>query len=382
MRRFVFIALFVVVGLFPTRSRAQNTITTVAGGQLPNNVASTAAGLEGVYGVARDASGNVYALTDVGVIYKATPSGGLTIYAGNITAGYSGDNGPATAALLGEPFAGAVDANGNLYFSDSANCVIRKVTASTGIITTVVGNGGCDYTGDGGLATSATLDYPQGIALDPSGNLYIVDYYNNVIRRVDASTQIITTYAGTSAQGYSGDGGPATQATLGYPVGVATDASGNVYIADSNNEVIRFVNNDTGIISTIAGTGTPGYAGDDGPATSALLNYPAVVAVDSSGNLYIGDTDNAVVRKVNANNVITTIIGNHAYGFGGDGGPAVSATLTNPFGLAVDAAGDVWVADYWNNRIRMYSATSLNISTVVGNGSVYDGNAATNASLY
>ena len=383
MRRAVFVLLAILAAILPVRTRAQNTITTVAGGALPNNVPNTGAGLEGVYGVVRDANGNLYVLTDVGVIYKATPSGGMSIYAGNITGGYTGDGGQATAATLDEPFAGALDANGNLYFSDSGNCVIRKITASTGIITTVVGNGNCNYTGDGGPASNATLDFPQGIAIDPLGNLFIVDYNNDVVRRVDGTTNIITTFAGNGNVGYTGDGGVATQAELGFPVGIATDAAGNVYIADAGNNVVRFVNvGSNNTISTVAGTGTAGYSGDDGQATSALLNYPAAVAVDSSNNLYIADTENAVIRTVNANHAINTIIGDHGYGFGGDGGPALQATLTNPFGLAVDAAGDVWVADYWNNRIRMYAVANGNFNTVVGNGSVYDGLAATSASLY
>jgi trimeric autotransporter adhesin len=382
MRRLVFTALVVLAALLPVQTRAQNTITTVAGGQLPNNVPNTGAGLEGVYGLVRDSTGNLYVITDVGVIYKATPSGAMSIYAGNITGGYTGDGGLATAATLDEPFAGALDANGNLYFSDSQNCVIRKITARTGIITTVVGNGNCNYTGDGGPAASATLDFPQGVAIDPLGNMFIVDYNNDVVRRVDASTNVITRFAGNGNVGYTGDGGAATQATLGFPEGVATDGAGNVYIADAGNNVVRFVNATTNIITTVAGTGNPGYAGDGGPATSALLTYPAAVAVDSSNNFYIADTDNAVIRKVDGNHNITTIIGNNQYGFGGDGGPALQATLTNPFGLAVDSAGDVWVADYWNNRIRMYAAVTGIFNTVVGNGSVYDGLAATSGSLY
>ncbi|MFZ3215591.1 MAG: choice-of-anchor D domain-containing protein, partial [Candidatus Acidiferrales bacterium] len=381
MRRLVFVLPLILAALLPAPSLAQNTINTIAGGELPNNVAATAAGLEGVFGVVRDANANLYVLTDVGVIYKVTPSGAMTIYAGNITAGYSGDGGPATAALLAEPFAGALDASGNLYFSDSANCVIRKITASTGIITTVVGNGACNYTGDGGPATSAALYGPQGIAFDPAGNLFIADTDNTVIRKVTASTGIISTFAGNGNSGYSGDGGAATQATLSYPLAVATDANGNLYIADSQNNAIRLVNSGTNIITTVAGNGAAGYSGDGGPAAGALLNYPAGVALDTAGNLYISDTSNAVIRKV-VDGTINTIIGNGNYAFSGDGGPALSASLTNPFALAVDAAGDVWIADLWANRIRMYSATTLNINTVVGNGSVYDGNAPTAASLY
>jgi trimeric autotransporter adhesin len=388
MRPVVLLAILGLANAFSASGQI-NTITTVAGGELPNNVPPTTAGLEGVYGVARDASGNLFVITDVGVIYKVTPGAAapssMAIYAGNITAGYSGDGGPAASALLWEPFAGAVDAAGDLYFSDSDNCVVREIVASTGIINTVAGNGTCRYSGDGGAATSAELNYPQGIALDTSGNLFIVDYYNDVIREVNTKG-IISTYAGVyNKPGYAGDGGAATSAELDYPEAVATDTNGNLYIADSGNNVIRRVNTD-GDITTVVGIypGNSGYSGDGGAATSALMNYPAGIAVDSSGNLYISDTQNAVIREVTASTGdISTIVGNHAFGFGGDGGAATSATLSNPFGLAVDSTtGNLWIADYWNNRIRLYTPSNKTINTVVGDGSVYDGSVATSASLY
>ena len=379
--------------LFANVAYGQNTISTVAGSAAPNNVSPTAASIEGPVGVVRDASGNLFVLTDSGVIYKVTagtagtaaPST-LVIFAGNNTAGLTASGIQATAARTNEPDGGALDANGNFYFADGGNCVIREVVASTGIINTIVGNGTCGFSGDNGPATSAQLNFPQGIAFDGSGNLYIADINNNVIRRVAASTNIITTYAGTGAQGFSGDGNQATSATFEFPQAVATDANGNLFIADSGNNVIRRVDVGTNVITTVVGSvpGNAGYSGDGGPATGATLRQPGGIAVDAAENLYISDSDNAVVRKVTAStNIITTIIGNHGFGFGGDGGPALSATLTNPLLLTVDSTtGNVWIPDFWNNRVRMYTAGNLQISTVVGNGLVGDGGPATSASLY
>jgi trimeric autotransporter adhesin len=366
----------------------QNTISTVAGSAPPTNVSPTAAAIEGPVGVVRDAAGNLFVLTDSGVIYKVTPGtvapSTLVIYAGTNTAGKATSGIPATSALTNEPDGGALDASGNFYFSDGGNCVIREVVAATGIINTVVGNGQCGFSGDGGLATSAMLNVPQGIAFDGTGNLFIADLNNNVIRRVDAATKIITTYAGTGAQGFTGDGGPATSATLGFAQAVATDANGNLFIADTNNNVIRHVAVGTQIITTVVGTGVFGFSGDGGPATQATMQAPAGLVVDAAENIYIADSENAVIRKVTAaTNIITTIVGTRGFGFGGDGGPAVSALLTNPFGIALDpATGNLWISDFWNNRIRLYNASNQQISTVVGSGLVGDGGVATSASLY
>jgi sugar lactone lactonase YvrE len=381
--------LMMMVG-FASGAWGQNTISTVAGSAAPNNVAPTAASIEGPVGVVRDPSGNLYVLTDSGVVYKVTipPTGApstLVIFAGNTDAGPAKSGIQATAAKTSEPDGGALDANGNFYFADGGNCVIREVVASTGIINTVVGNGTCGFSGDNGPATSAELAAPQGIAFDGSGNLYIADINNNRIRRVDGSTKFITTYAGTGAQGFTGDNGPATSATFGFPEAVATDANGNLFIADSDNNVIRRVDVETGIITTVVGTGAQNYSGDGGPATAATMQIPGGIVVDASENLYIADSGNAVIRKVTAaTGIINTIVGVQSkFGFGGDGGPALSASLTNPFLLAVDSTtGNVWIPDYWNNRVRMYTASSGTITTVVGNGLVGDGGPATSASLY
>jgi uncharacterized protein (TIGR03437 family) len=276
-----------------------------------------------------------------------------TIYtlAGNGTQGFSGDNGPATGAELFQPLGVALDSAGNVYVADSSNNRIRKV--SNGVITTVAGNGTPGFSGDGGPATSTGVYGPSGVALDSAGSLYIADAGNNRIRKV--SNGVITTVAGTGGWGGDGgDGGPATSAQLFVPAGVALDSAGSLYIADAGNNRIRKVSN--GVITTVAGNGTLGYSGDGGPATNAQLYGPEGVAVDSAGNIYIADMDNNRIRKV-SNGVITTMAGNGTQGFSGDNGPAISAELYRPEGIAVDATGNLCIADTWNNRIRILTPT-------------------------
>ena len=386
--------LFVVASAAHGQSTSQNTISTVAGGPPPNNIAPTAptASLAGPQSIVRDPSGNFFVVTDAGVIYKVTPGttapSTMSIYAGNNTAGFSANGTAAASTLTDEPFGAAVDANGNLYYSDSQNCVVREIVG--GVVQTVAGNGNCNFSGDGGPATSATLNFPQGIALDSLGNLFIADAANVVIRRVVLATGIITSYAGIPDNpGFSGDNGPATSAQLRFPQAVAADTAGNLFIADTNNNRIRRVDVNTKVITTVAGNGMQGYSGDGGLATAAMLGIPDGLAVDSAGDIFIADTTNTVIREVfsPANptmpNIITTIVGNGTFGFSGDGGPARSAELTNPAGLFVDSTtGNLWIADYWANRIRMYNASNLQISTVIGSGLVGDGGPATSASFY
>ena len=305
-------------------------------------------------GVAIDSSGNVYiADQDNYRIRKVTASTGIiSTIAGNGTYGYSGDGGAATSAELKVPSGVAVDSSGNVYIADSYNFRIRKVTASTGIISTIAGNGTGGYSGDGGAATSAEVE-PVGVAVDSSGNVYIVDQFNQRIRKVTASTGIISTIAGNGTRGYSGDGGAATSAELNYPSGVGIDSSGNVYIADTQNDRIRKVTASTGIISTLAGNGTAGNSGDGGAATSGELNYPSGVGVDSSGNVYIADSGNERIRKVTTSTgIISTIAGNGTGGYSGDSGAATSAELANPAGVTIDSSGDVYIADATNMRVR------------------------------
>ncbi len=298
--------------------------------------------------------------------------------AGNGIPRFSGDGGPATSAALTSPEGLAVDATGNLYIADTANHRIRQLSPS-GIISTVAGGGPFKFSGDGGPATSAALQFPGDVASDAAGNLYIADSLNHRIRKVSAAGGIITTMAGNGIQGFSGDGGPATSAALNTPYGVTVDAASNLYIADSQNDRIRKVS-PSGVISTVAGGGSA--LGDGGPATSASLG-PLGVAVDAAGNLYIADVQNQRIRRVSPSGIITTVAGNGVQGFSGDGGPATSASLRRPSRAAVDAAGNLYIADGGNSRIRKVSPSGI-ISTVAGNGisgSSGDCGPATSASL-
>ena len=317
--------------------------------------------------VTLDGAGNLYIDdSENNVIRKVDASGNITTVAGSYGLGgnYSGDGGAATNAALNSPSSVAVDGSGNLYIADTWNAVIRKVDTN-GMITTVAGNDNLDwgYSGDGGPATNATLNLPSGVAVDGSGNVYIADEYNSVIRKVDTNGYIWTV-AGNGGYGYSGDGGMATNATLNSPCSVAVDAAGNLYIADGGNNDIRKV--DTGgIITTVAGNyGLGGsYSGDGGAATNAALACPNDVMADSAGNLYIADSGNSVIRKVDAGGMITTVAGNNILsgGYSGDGGLAINAAMYYPNGVTVDGAGNLYIADTENSVIRKvaYSAYSV-----------------------
>ncbi len=318
-------------------------------------------------GVAVDAAGNYFiADTNNYVIREVNAGTGvITTVAGNGIGGYSGDGGQATSAELKSPVAVALDA-GDLFIADSGNNVIRKVDLSTGVITTVAGNGTAGYSSNGGAATSAELWNPQGVAVDTEGDLYIANSYNNVVRKVDLSTGVITTAAGNGTANYSGDGGQAMAATFDSPSGVAVDTAGDIFIADTFNNVIREVVHSTGEIITVAGNGDSGYNGDGGQATDAQLTAPTAVAVDAAGDLFIADNGNDVVRAVDhATGLISTIAGDNVWGYSGDGGPATAAALNFPTGVALNAAGDLFIADASNNTVR--EVTGL-ISTVAGDG--------------
>ncbi|MBI2889796.1 MAG: hypothetical protein HYY13_03320 [Nitrospirae bacterium] len=291
-----------------------------------------------------------------------TPS--ISTVAGTGTGGYSGDGGSATSAAINQPWAVALDTAGNIYIADRANHRVRKVTTA-GTISTVAGNGTAGFSGDNGAATLANLNTPSGVALDSSGNLYIADQANHRIRKVD-TTGLITTFAGTGTAAYSGDGGPATSAEINTPQGLAVDTSGKLYIADTSNYRIRMVNG-AGNITTVAGNGSAGYTGDNGPATSATLNNPASVALDTAGNFYIADQSNAVIRKVSSASIITTAAGSGTSGYSGDGGPATSAKLNAPADVAVAPDGTLYIADTSNNRVREVSVGGT-IRTAAGTG--------------
>jgi len=298
------------------------------------------------------------------------PNGIIRGVAGNLPgfAGFAGDGGIAIIAALFYPSGVAVDGPGNLFIADTDNNRIRRVNTN-GIITTVAGTNGSGFSGDGDMAIIARLNSPSGVAVDASGNLFIADSYNNRIRKVDTSG-IITTVAGTNGAGYSGDGGAATNASLNDPSGVAVDASGNLFVVDTSNNRIRKVDT-SGIITTVTGTnnaGNGGVLGDGGPATNADLFGPTGVAVDAAGNLFIADYSNRRIRKVNTNGIITTVAGNGIYGYSGDGGAATNANLSSPSGVALDAYGDLFIADYGNNHLREVSTNGI-ITTVAGVGS-------------
>jgi len=299
----------------------------------------------------------------------------INTVAGNNTSGSgsgtSGDGGLAINASLLNPLDVVADNSGNIYFTDgsSTNYSIRKVDGN-GSISRFAGNNTSGFSGDGGPATAAQLNYPTGLAFDFSGNLLISDAGNRVIRRV-SSSGIISTIAGIAGSyGYSGDGGPATSAQLGAPAGLCTDNNGNIYFADPGKNVIRKIDA-SGVITTIAGTGgTNGYSGDGGQATAALLNFPNDVCLDAAGNLYIADKNNHAIRKINTAGIISTIAGiggSLNYGFTGDGGQATAAKLNNPQSVSFDASGNLYISDYTNNRIRKVSTTGI-ITTVGGNG--------------
>jgi uncharacterized protein (TIGR03437 family) len=312
----------------------------------------------------------------------------ITTVAGNGSIGFSGDGGPATSATLGFPLGVAVDGAGNIYIADAFNNRVRKVSKA-GVITTVAGNGFPLFSGDGGPATSAGIAFVgtalhQGVAVDKAGNLYITDSADNRIRKVNTSG-IISTFAGKGTlgvSGFSGDGGPATSADLRSPSGVAVDASGNVYIADTGNGRIRKVNT-ADIITTVAGKGSGPVLGDGGPATNAQLNTPYDVAVDSAGNIYIADFGNSAIRKVNNAGIINTVA--HG-GFGsclvGAPVPAASADVGMAAGLAVDAAGNLYIADHSSDCIHKLDTFGL-VTTVAGGGTNIpgDGGPATGAAL-
>ena len=373
------ILALLLLGLIAPAVWAQNTVQTIAGGG-PNNLPALNSSMDSPATVALDGAGNVYvAAFNLGRIFKVATNGNVTVVAGigePGAGGVLGDGGPAVSASLEEPSGIAVDSSGDVFIADRTFCRIREVSAQTGIIFTVAGSDNCFYSGDGGPATSATLNNPSGVALDRSGNIFIADTNNCLIRMVSASTGIISTVAGTLPDitgdlhcGYSGDGGLATSAKLGFPNGVAVDSSGNVIIADTTNCAIRKISTSTGIISTVAGTASCGYSGDGGAATSAQLSQSFGVAVDGSGNIFIADTGNCVIRKVSSSTgQISTVAGAFSLGCGysGDETSATSAQLNEPFGVGVNASGDIFIADYKNSVIRKVSASTGNIATFAG----------------
>jgi trimeric autotransporter adhesin len=344
-------------------------------------IIQTVAKLGSAFGVFVDSSGNIFIAdaSNNAIREVLATTGVVQTVAGNGTPGYAGDGGLATLAQLNDPSGVSVDSSGNIFIADTGNNAIREVLATTGIIRTVAGNGTPGYSGDGGPATQAQLSSPMGLSVDGSGNILIADTQNNVIREV-GSTEIIETVAGNGFQSYSGDGHLATEAQLDIPGGVSVDISGNLFIADGGNNVIREVVAKTGIIQNVAGNGTLGYSGDGGPATQAELAGSWGVSVDRSGNIFIADGTR--IREVVAKTgIIRTVAGNGTPGYSGDGGPATQAGF-NSLGVFVDSSGNIFIVDFY--RIREVVAKTGIIRTVAGNGTTGysgDGGPATQAQI-
>src|SRR5579871_3336012 len=328
-------------GNFRVRKVAGNTISTVAGTSDGDGQAATSAFLNFPLGLAVDSANNVV-VADSGNLAarRFTPGGPIAPF----------------GAVLGPPTAVASDAAGNFYISDTEPLVLK--VSKTGSTSTVAGDAQIGYSGDNGIATSAMITDPAGVAVDGAGNIYFTDHTNHKIRKVTVSTGIITTIAGTGNSNYSGDKGPALNAGID-PYDIASDAQGNLYVADYLNSRIRKIGLD-GTITTVAGTGVAGYTGDGGLAAAAEIAFPTGVALDSAGYLYIGDYSNSVVRRVTPNGLITTIAGTPGVlqPATGDGGPAIAAQLS-PFRVAVDSAGDVYVSDSLNDRVRKLSPLAV-----------------------
>ena len=310
-----------------------------------------------------------------------TVSSTITAVAGDGVQGFSGDGGPAAAALLNEPRDTAVAPDGSLYVTDTFNNRIRRIDPK-GVITTVAGTGSTTYNGDGIAASHASLYWPHDVVVGPDGTVYIADSNHHRIRKIAPATGVISTVAGTGVAGSSGDGGPATKAQLKNPKTVFV--SGHwLYTAGLDNKVRR-IDLTTGIISLVAGTGASGYGGDGGPATAALLNEPQRLQVDSAGNVYVADTSNSRIRRIDPRGIITTIAGTGTSGYSGDGGPATAAALQTPRGIALEGDRYLYVADSNNQRIRRVDLRSGIINRVAGSARGYagDGGPAGDAEFY
>ncbi len=360
-------ALLLIAGSSINSGKAQ-TINTICGtglaGYSGDNGPAISAQLDHPTDVKVDAKGNTY-IADRGneVIRKINSAGIITTFAGNGNPGYYGNGGPATSAWLNRPCGVAVDKTGNVYIGDTNNGIIRKVDTN-GIISTYAGIYQTPgYTGNGGPATLARLEDPTYLAIDSADNLYITDHMNNAIRMVYHSTGMIITVAGNTIKGYNGDGGPGPAAQLDDPRGIYVDIFGNLFIADFGNQVIRRVDGLTKNITTIAGCNWPGARGTGGPATGANLNGPISVTADNYGNVFFGESNNDWVRKINTKDTLVYFVGNGNGGYGGDGGPSTIAKLNYPFSLSVDGVGNVYFPDFNNCVIRRVQVAPLKINT-------------------
>ncbi|MBK6825693.1 MAG: gliding motility-associated C-terminal domain-containing protein [Chitinophagaceae bacterium] len=371
-----FFCKFLLIGVTVANSGKAQIIHTIGGvpgsrGHAGNGGPFTTALLDKPFAIATDPLGQLY----IGdwhnrVIRKVNATGIVGQFAGNGIGGYSGDGGQALNAQINTPFDISIDRNGNIYFSDLGNEVIRCIDPS-GIIRTVAGNGlpgdGMPFTGDGGPALNASLYDAQAIATDEEGNLFIAETAKHTVRMVDRQGIIHTICGqGINGAGYSGDGGPARLATLRAPADIVIDREGNLLIADIDNHAIRKIDR-SGIIHTIAGDGIAGYSGDGGLATAARLRRPFGLAVDATGNIYIAEEENHVIRKINPAGIIITVAGTGREGYSGDGGPAIAAKLSYPHRIAIDEQGHIYITDSENHTVRKVAyCQALSTLTIEG----------------
>ena len=369
-------------------------ITTVAGigpGSAGDGGLATDADFRGARGIAVNASDDLFIADRFNHRIRRvdSPTQIITLFAGSFPPGFDGDGGQAADALLNSPFGIFADGSGNLFIADNENDRVRRVDAATGDITTVAGNGNEGFCGDGDLAINACVFEPHDVVVDSSGNLYIAEQGNQRVRKVDAVTGIITTFAGNGTRDFCGDGGLATAACFNNPRFLAIDAQDNVYVTDRDNRRIRKIDATTGIITTVAGNGDGGFCGDGGQAINACFSAPWGITVDDFGNLLIADIWNHRVRMVDTGGIITTVAGNGDCCVDGDGGPATSAVLGNPSDVEVDSGGNMFISSFERQRVRRVDGASGIITTVAGSGPEEevdggysgDGGPATNALL-
>jgi DNA-binding beta-propeller fold protein YncE len=347
------------VPVMPSSALIFTVVGTGTPGYSGDGGAARQAGLHQPFDVTLDRQGNLYfSEADNHCVRRVERGGGIiTTVAGSGKAGYSGDGGPATEAELRSPYGIALDGADNLYIVDRLNACIRVVEAATGVIRTLAGTGQPGYAGDGGPAQQAQFQEPNDIALDGQGRAYVADVRDHRVRVIDLATGIITTFAGTGEGGTSGDGGPASRAALLGPRALAFNSAGDLYICLRNDHKVRKVDRHSGRISTIVGTGDKGYTGDGGPALQATFNGPKEIAVDARDNIFLVDTENHCIRRIDAaSGLVTTVAGTGQAGGDGDGGPATSATLKRPHGACVDVAGNLYIGDSENHRVRFVAA--------------------------
>lgn len=370
----ILVFAFCIFGFVFSSVAAQGIISTVAGtgkcGFSGDGEKATQAKLDTPTSVFVDSEDNLFIADKRNHLIRSVDgqTGIITTVVGTAgERGFSGDGGKVTQAKLNNPKGIFVDSEGNLFIADSGNARIRRVDGQTGIITTVAGTKEAGFSGDGGKATEARLNCPTGILVDSEGNLFILDRRNNCIRRVDAQTRIITTVVGTGERGFFGDGGKATQAGLNWPSGFFMDSEGNLFTADEYNHRIRRIDSQTGIITTVVGTEEAGFSGDGGKATQARLGNPTSVFVDSENNLFIADSDNVRIRRVDSQTgIITTVVGAGGAGFSGDGEEATQASLNWPTGIFVDSKGNLFIADLYNHCIRFVENIAVPTTLAVG----------------